>query len=788
MRQECRQRVWPTRLALSIGLLSVAAGCGPPAPNGDNDGGQNRPPALYIWEYDRRVTTIDGEPVLLTLRAKDAEGEHLTFEFGAEAGGLNPLDTEAEGEGVWVSRAIWSPTGLETGHNYDLWCRVSDTSGNTRQGDTQAIVLTTGHILMGDPVLESQSRKLSPTQLDFGTEQSELTAELTIEALEEDGAEYLPWQVGRKPDWISEVSPGYGDQSETISVSIDRTAMGPGRYTGDVRFDFVAPDQVLSSYLSAEAEVSGGSGALLGVNPTSLDFGTGGTSLTFAVSNDGAGTLTWSCTPSDGWISISDHAGTNGAAVTVTVDRSGLSEGTHTGSVAITSDGGDSLVAISLSVAAPGTPTATLEATPTNGLAPLTVTFNGSASDTDGTIVLCSLDFGDGSAPWSDSSPPAGLQHTYASAGVHAARLVVVDDDGNQSTSAAPVTVTVCSDSVSVLITHVPPFGVWGDPLEGRVCNATSGEYSIAVCIFTGPGGGWWTKPTLDAPLTTIDEDGVFVCNVTTGGLDENATRFAAYVVPNAYTPPAMYGSCSLPQELEDTAVAKAVVTRPDPSDRTVQFAGYDWTVKASSEPVGPGPNYFDDTEESVFVDGEGHLHLRIADRGGEWRCSEVVANASLGYGTYMFTLDTALEDLDENTVVGLFTWEDCVPEYHYREIDVEFSRWGDPAAENAQFIVQPGDAASNRHRFFLDTQDGASAHSFDWREDRVSFSSALGSDPTPDYPGLSVGSWTYAGSDIPPAGNENPRISFWLLNGSPPANGQGAEVIIRAFDFVPAG
>ena len=414
-----------------------------------------------MWEYDRRVTTIDGEPVVLTLRAKDPEGEDLAFEFGAEAGELDQLDTENEGEGVWVCRARWSPTGLEIGNNYDLWCKVSDTGGNTRQGDTQAIVLTTGHILMGDPVLESQSRQLSPAQLDFGTEESELTTELTIEPLEEGGEECLPWRMGHKPDWISDVSPDHGEQSGTITVTIDRSAMAPGRYTGDILFEFVAPDQVLYSALSVKADVSGGSGALLAVGPTSLDFGTGDTSLTFAITNGGAGTLEWSCAPSDSWIGVSDESGTNGATVTVTVERSGLSEGAHTGGVAVTSNGGSSSVAVSMAVAPAGTPTVGLEATPTSGSAPLAVAFTGTGSDSDGTVVLYSLDFGDSTAPWSDASPPTGLEHTYADAGSYSPRLTATDDDGKTGTASAPVTVDAAPSSAPVVtLTATPSSGV----------------------------------------------------------------------------------------------------------------------------------------------------------------------------------------------------------------------------------------------------------------------------------------------------------------------------------------
>src|SRR5262245_50645915 len=67
---------------------------------------------------------------------------------------------------------------------------------------------------------------------------------------------------------------------------------------------------------------------------------------------------------------------------------------------------------------------------------------------------------------------------------------------------------------------------------------------------------------------------------------------------------------------------------------RSVQFSGYTWLLKVSSIPTGPGPNYFSDGPDSVWVDERGHLHLRLAPRAdGLWYAAEVVCTAMLGYG-----------------------------------------------------------------------------------------------------------------------------------------------------------
>jgi hypothetical protein len=307
-------------------------------------------------------------------------------------------------------------------------------------------------------------------------------------------------------------------------------------------------------------------------------------------------------------------------------------------------------------------------------------------------------------------------------------------------------------------------------------------DYKVAVYIYVS---GWWTKPTWGSPLTPIQSDGSWSCDITTGGMDQFATQIAAFLVPNGYSPPLMAGEPALPAELFAHSVASAQVERAVPF-REIEFSGRTWWVKASQSPVGPGPNYFSDREEDVWVDGAGRLHMSIVYRDGNWYCTEVISSESLGHGTYTFALSSRVDTLDKNAVLGLFTWDDAAPEHYYREIDIEFSRWGAEAGDNAQYVVQPWDHDGNLHRFRLDLAGDLSTHSFDWRAGSVRFSSFQGHG-SPPAPGDELQSWLYAGPDVPPAGGENARINLWLMNGYPPSDGQRIEVIVDGFDFVSA-
>lgn len=107
--------------------------------------------------------------------------------------------------------------------------------------------------------------------------------------------------------------------------------------------------------------------------------------------------------------------------------------------------------------------------------------------------------------------------------------------------------------------TYVPPYGSYNN-LVGQVWHVYPFDYRVAVYIRVG--SGWWTKPYWNNPLTGIKFDGSFVTDITTGGIDQKANTIVAYLLPAGYNPPLLGGQASLPQELEDKAVAKVITTR----------------------------------------------------------------------------------------------------------------------------------------------------------------------------------------------------------------------------------
>ena len=325
--------------------------------------------------------------------------------------------------------------------------------------------------------------------------------------------------------------------------------------------------------------------------------------------------------------------------------------------------------------------------------------------------------------------------------------------------------------------TFVPPYGS-SDNLIGRIRDVDPINYKVAVYIFV-EGSGWWTKPTFAQPLTPIRSDSTWTCDITTGGNDAYATRIHAFLLPNGVNPPQAGGLTDLPASLFTISVANVSATR---SPKMVVFSGYEWWVKTSAVPVGPGPNYFSDSAENIWVDSLGQLHLKMTQRNGRWHCSEVVLRNSLGYGRYVFQLTGKIGRLDPNVVLGLFTWDNASAEFH-REIDIEFSRWSVATDPNAQYVVQPWDRPGNRQRWVIPTALDFSTHSFIWKPDSISFLSTKGHQTAAPLDSI-IYSWNYKGPNIPTHGNENARINLWLFNGQAPTDTAEVEVIIKKFIF----
>jgi len=151
--------------------------------------------------------------------------------------------------------------------------------------------------------------------------------------------------------------------------------------------------------------------------------------------------------------------------------------------------------------------TATCSATPTSGLAPLPVSFTGSASGGTGAYSY-DWNFGDGSA----HAATANALHTYAAAGVYTAVLTVTS--GSQTKTCSQV-ITVTGTSMTVTCTADVTSGV--APLKVTfAASATGGPSTYAYAWDFGDGA----TSTSQNPIHTYTAPGPYhaVVTVTSGG------------------------------------------------------------------------------------------------------------------------------------------------------------------------------------------------------------------------------------------------------------------------------
>jgi hypothetical protein len=325
----------------------------------------------------------------------------------------------------------------------------------------------------------------------------------------------------------------------------------------------------------------------------------------------------------------------------------------------------------------------------------------------------------------------------------------------------------------AITFSTIPPAGEGGSDrmavIAGRVTGARPGQRLVLFA----KSGVWWVQPMAAEPFTTVGADGSWKTTTHLG------LEYAAVLVDAQYQPPDK--SDALPQPGGAVIALATVSGNPGPvarrSPRRVMFSGYEWEVRQVPSDRG-GENDYDPA--NAWVDAEGALHLRIAKHDDRWTSGEVWLTRSLGYGTYVFTVRD-VSQLDPAAALGMFTWDDQGAEQNHRELDVEISRWGDPAIRNAQYVVQPYYLASNVSRF--EAPPGRLTHAFRWEPGRATFTTAAGARLPASGPFIARRVFT---SGVPVPGAETVHINLYYFRHSRLPLSKEVEVVIEKFQYLP--
>lgn len=123
---------------------------------------------------------------------------------------------------------------------------------------------------------------------------------------------------------------------------------------------------------------------------------------------------------------------------------------------------------------------------------------------------------------------------------------------------------------------------------------------------------------------------------------------------------------------------------------------------------------------------------------------------------------------MDENIVLGLFTFAVSDPAGNQREIDVELStcpRWKAHANDpnNGQYVIQP-DIPGHKCRCEINLADyphETTNHEFTWEENSITFKSYYGNFSSNPLTEDIISTWSYNGDDVPMPGEDNSRINL---------------------------
>lgn len=251
--------------------------------------------------------------------------------------------TASSGEATTVTLSL-NMTNVRS-LNPGTYTRTLSVTSNGGDGSVQV------RIVVPEPSLSAY-----PVSLDFGTEETEDSFDVI-----NTGGGTLTWEVtSRLPRWL-DVYPQSGSVSaagsSTVSVTVSRSDLDPGDYSSTIVIGSEYGNASVSVTMSVpEPELT--------VNPRELNFGTVNTLLSFTITNTGGGTLSWQVTtdPEFKWVSISldkeifkqaligiDGAGES-STIWVRVSRANMRFGTYKSTLRITSNGGNAVVSIVMTV------------------------------------------------------------------------------------------------------------------------------------------------------------------------------------------------------------------------------------------------------------------------------------------------------------------------------------------------------------------------------------------------------------------------------------------------------
>lgn len=210
---------------------------------------------------------------------------------------------------------------------------------------------------------------------------------------------------------------------------------------------------------------------------------------------------------------------------------------------------------------------------------------------------------------------------------------------------------------------------------------------------------------------------------------------------------------------------------------RNIEFSGLTWEVRGWDG--APGNGCWSESTESVWVDDEGALHLRIRKIDGAWCQAEIRATEMAGLGDHTFHVRSRLDELDPGIVLGMFLYDPDA------ELDIEITGSFESPSQRGWFTVfGAGGELVAQESFDVALSGTFTSHNIRWSWETVAFRSWHGHCAEPPCGGI-IHHWSHPIRIGPPSvWALQPRINFWIHRDDTLDRDQ--EVIISRYDSTP--
>jgi uncharacterized protein (TIGR03437 family) len=284
------------------------------------------------------ATIFDVTPLLTTAPRVVTAGGNITIS-GADFSGLC----------LSGCTVVATPAGSTTGTNLQVtssgWTNTSITV--PLPASMTGLITLTVNALTGTDSIAIMAATASPStiaaapsSLQFSSVGGAAPGSQTIQ-ITNSGSGTLAWTATTSQSWLT-VSPTSGTAPSTLTVSVAPSGMSAGTYTGNVQ---IAASGASNTPLTVAVTLTvTAAGPALSVSPSMLAFsytvgGAAPAAQTVTISNSGGGTLAWTASAADSWVSATPASGSAPGTLSVSVNPANMAAGTYTSSVQITASG-----------------------------------------------------------------------------------------------------------------------------------------------------------------------------------------------------------------------------------------------------------------------------------------------------------------------------------------------------------------------------------------------------------------------------------------------------------------